>query len=283
MGIVLSAFGVLVVVLWGGYYFFKEEQEAAPILSTEADIVEPGKKDGTRSFVVFDSNFAYSGGSLYYRSGSDSAGEPVYTIVPVKEPDAFYKIASTPVVSRSSSAGFGGSGAVYAQASYVGQSASQAQSSQAQGSGSGQLGSQSSGDSSYTVSYYSDGENVYVVVSSGDTTSNPQIVPGADSDTFHTLSSEYVADDDTVYVVTVTCAGENCSVTVSVVAGADPDTFQAFANQQQVMNADCTGYVTADAQDQNYLYNNGQVVNGVSVYAIGSGGDCDNTPVLISP
>lgn len=283
MGIILAAFGVLAVVLWGGYFFFKEEQEAAPILSTEADVVQQERPRGTRSFTVFDNNFAYFGGSLYYRSGTDDAGEPLYTILPVAEPDSFQKIASVVAPPRTPGSSFIGSGSVYAQSSYMtAQNSTQSQSQTENGSQ--QLGSaQSSGQSSYTVSYYTDGENVYVVVSSGNSASTPQIIPGADPDSFHVLNSEYAADENNVYVVVVTCVGDSCSASVNIVDGADPDTFQPFPNQQQVMNADCTGYVIADAQDQNYLYNDGQVVDGVSVYLIGSGGDCDNTPVLISP
>lgn len=281
LGIILAAFGVLVLVMWGGYYFFKEDQGPAPVIIQDSERAAQEEKKATRSFVVFDSNFSYSNGSVYYRSGSDASGAPVYTLLPVAEPESFQKIATVSGSSDTDAyAGFGRD--TYAQSSYfpgqVGLSGGNQQESNTT-----QLGSASGSGGGYSVSYYTDGENVYVVVSSGGNTGTPQIVPGADPDTFEVLNSEYSSDGEHVYVIVVTCVGTSCSASVSVVGGADPDTFQPYPNQQQVMNADCTAYVLADAQDNRYLYNNGQVIEGISVYLIGSGGDCDNTPVLISP
>lgn len=294
--IFLAVFGILVVTMWGGYHIFKVEPDNAPLAPSELVTVQEdsGKVRKTRSFVVLDNSFAYSAGKVYYRSGTAQDGEPLYSILPVKDPESFSKVgsASAPAGTAHTSyiSGSGGP-STYAQSAYASQSAEPVTSGQStspqeplNAGGSTQLGSAyGTGSPEYSVSYYTDGENVYMIIESGGTTSEPQVVIGADPDTFEVLNAEYAKDDTHVYVVIVTCVGGSCSASVSIVASADPDTFQAFPNAQNVYNSDCTGYVVADSQDANHVYNNGQVVDGVSVYLIGEGGSCDDTPVLISP
>lgn len=284
VGLILAVFGILVVTIGGGYWLWREDATPPAVLAPVEEPAGTHNVRKTRSFVIYDSNFAYNGRTLYYRSGTDrGTGEPLYSIAPVANPEEFQKVGSATVPASSSSIQSGGS--TYAQAAYVGsQSGSSQQQQNAQSSGNTSLGSAlGTGSPQYSVSYYTDGENVYMVIETASGATEPQVVVGADPETFEILNAEYAVDDSHVYVVIVTCVGDSCTATISIVAAADPDTFQAFPNQQQVLNADCTGYVVADAQDQYSVFNNGQVVDGISVYLIGESGSCDDTPVLISP
>lgn len=295
-GYVIVGLAVVGALIWSGFRIFADTPTEEIPQNSQSESESRGSERETnsaRSFLVFDSNFAYSGDTVYYRSGTTSSGEPEYLPLPSANPDTFRKIGSaspqsnaTPAASQAGGGTSGSSnsllvygigfsnGTVAAQGSGQSSGVSGVQSS---------LGSTAGGGGSYSVSYYSDGQYVYMVVESSDGSSTPQIVPGADPDTFEILNAEYAADKDHVYVVIVSCTNGSCSAIVSIVESADPGTFQVFASEQELVNANCSGTVTADAQDQNYVYNNGQVVDGISVYLIGAGGDCDDTPVLISP
>lgn len=268
-----------------------ETPQATPVAQEQEEPLGTKNVRKTRSFVVLDNNFAYAGGNVYYRSGKASDGEPLYSVLPVAQPEDFHKVGEARAApGQASLASYSGSGSAYSQSAYQayvssgGSPETAPDTAPTSSGGTTALGSATgSGAPDYSVSYYTDGENVYVVVETPGGSSEPQVVVGADPDSFEVLSAEYASDDDNVYVVTVTCIGDSCSATVSIVASADPDTFQVYANDQQILNSDCTGYVTADSQDGTHVYNNGQVVYGISVYLIGQGGECDNTPVLISP
>lgn len=284
MGLLVVVFGILMATMWGGYYAFKAdpEPERAPTPLVE---VVPDSERKTRSYVILDNSFASDGGFVYYRTGSDGAGEPVYAIVRGADPETFKKVGTvSPHIpgdaSRSSTqassvvGGSGGSGQVVVQGS---QTVTQTTTQLGSAGGSGASGT------SYSITYYSDANNVYMVIESGGQTSSPQVVIGADPATFQILNAEYSKDAEHVYVIIVTCTSGVCTASVSIVASADPATFQAFPSAQNVLNSDCTGFVVADGQDANNVYNNGQIVDGVSVYLIGGGGSCDTAPVLISP
>ncbi len=283
VGLILAVFGILVVTIGGGYWLWREDATPPAVLAPVEEPAGTHNVRKTKSFVVYDSNFAYNGRTLYYRSGTDKAtGEPLYSIAPVANPEGFQRLGGA-TAPASSSSSFGGA-STYPQAAYsVGQSQPQQESQPAQSGTTGLGSALGTGSPQYSVSYYTDGENVYMVVETESGSSAPQVVVGADPDTFEVLNAEYATDESNVYVVIVTCVGDTCTATISIVASADPDTFQAFPNQQQVLNEDCSGYVIADAQDQYSVFNNGQVVDGVSVYLIGESGSCDDTPVLISP
>lgn len=290
VGILLVVIGILAAVVWGGYSIFGDEEPMPVAQQLAQDSATQEDTRATRSYVILDNSFAYSGGYVYYKSGESSAGEPTYSIVPQADPATFQKIgsasppqpASRPASGGSGAAG-GGSGSVTTGSGSSGQST--ASQSISQGSTQSELGSigGSGGGSTYSVTYYSDENNVYVTVETDGQTSEPQVIVGADPDTFEILNAEYAKDNEHVYVIIVTCIGGTCSASVSVVESADPDTFQAYPNSQNVLNSNCSGYVVADGQDAYHVYNNGQVVDGISVYLIGTGGTCDDTPVLISP
>lgn len=288
VGLLLVVFAILVVTIWGGYYIFKGEPEEvrAPTPLVEAEPTGQKNVRATRSFVILDGGFAYTPSAVYYESGSDTDGEPLYTILAGADPKTFEKIGTVapPQSSSASTAQSSGSGSGPAGSGVSGSqsapSVSQQSNTQTQ---LGSAGGSGTAGTPYSITFYSDSDTVYMVITSGGETSTPQIVPGADPDTFAILNAEYSKDENSVYVIIVTCTDGTCTAVVSIVAGADPDTFQAFPSTQSVMNSDCTGYVAADGQDANNVYNNGQVVDGVSVYLIGQGGNCDNTPVLISP
>lgn len=285
IGLLLVVFGILVVTMWGGYYMFKAdpEPERAPTPLVE---VVPGSERKTRSYVILDNNFASGGGFVYYNSGTDSEGEPIYAVVRGADPETFKKIGTVAPHIPGGASGNSTQVAPILGGSSGSASQTVSPSTPTQPSGPTQLGSaggSGAAGTSYSVTYYSDENNVYMVIESGGQTSSPQIVVGADPETFQILNAEYSKDAEHVYVIIVTCDGGVCSASVSIVASADPDTFQAFPSSQNVLNSDCTGYVVADGQDANNVYNNGQIVDGVSVYLIGGGGNCDDTPVLISP
>jgi hypothetical protein len=282
VGLLLVVFGILVITIGGGYWLWREDTAPPPVLGP---VVQPEGTQNvrkTRTFVVYDSNFAYNGTTLYYRSGKDrTTGEPLYSVAPVRAPEKFEKVGSATVPASSSNSLSGSS--TYSQSSYSAGTSQSQQSQQTLGGTTGLGSALGTGSPQYSVSYYTDGENVYMVIETESGASAPQVVVGADPETFQILNAEYAKDESHVYVVIVSCAGDTCTATISIVASADPDTFQAFPNTQQVLNTDCTGYVSADAQDQYSVFNNGQVVDGISVYAIGESGSCDDTPVLISP
>ena len=289
IGLLLVVFGILVVTMWGGYYMFKADPVPERAPTPLVEVVPDGDVRKTRSYVILDNSFATGGGFVYYKTGSDSEGEPIYSVVRGADPETFKKVGTVAPhipggVARSSTqtsalaGGSGGSGQEVAQGSQP--------VSQTQTGGTTQLGSaggSGAAGTSYSITYYSDANNVYMVIESGGQTSTPQVVVGADPNTFQILNAEYSKDAAHVYVIIVTCTSGVCTASVSIVASADPATFQAFPSAQNVLNSDCTGYVVADGQDANSVYNNGQIVDGVSVYLIGGGGSCDNTPVLISP
>lgn len=267
---------------------FKAEPESERAPTPLVEVV-PDNERKTRSYVILDNSFASGGGYVYYKTGSDSAGEPVYAVVRGADPETFKKVGTVsphipggaPRSSAQTSSLVGGSSGSAQEVAQSSQTVTQTQSS-----GPTQLGSaggSGAAGTSYSITYYSDANNVYMVIESGGQTSSPQVVVGADPDTFQILNAEYSKDAEHVYVIIVTCTDGVCSATVSIVASADPATFQAFPSAQNVLNSDCTGYVVADGQDANNVYNNGQIVDGVSVYLIGGGGYCDDTPVLISP
>jgi len=273
-GLMLVVIAILVITIGGGYWLFKADpepiREATPLVETQENAGKGVR--ATRSFVILDGGaYAYTSSHVYWRSGTDESGEALYTEIPGADPESFEKIGT--VAPRQQSSGSGGSGGPTSASQGSAQSTTQ--------TGASQIGT--AGSTSYSITFYSDNNNVYITVTSGGQTSSPQIVAGADPDSFQILNAEYSKDDTYVYVVIVTCVGGSCSAVVSIVPGADPDTFQAFPSPQNVLNTDCTAYVVADGQDANHVYNNGVVVDGVSVYLIGQSGDCSDTPVLISP
>lgn len=300
VGIVLVLGSVLVPIVWVVYAIFIKSDEAPVVQESAPEVQQTSSKavSATRMSVIFDGNIGFDSSFVYYRSGVDNAGAPVYTPVPQAKVESFKKLGTViPPASKESSnifssgasvvfTGGGNSSSAQNSSSVTSSSASSPVSeSQSESQSQSEIGSLSdtSGGTSYSITYYADDENVYMVIESGGVVSTPQIVSGADPDTFQILSTEYAKDESHVYVILVTCIGDVCTATVSIIASADPTSFQAFPSEQSVLNADCTGYVTADSQDAYHVFNNGQVVDGISVYLIGGGGSCDDTPVLISP
>lgn len=272
-GLLLLVFCILAGVMWGTYYLFKADEAPAraptPLVETAEQLEPKGGVNvrATRSFVILDGAMAFTPLAVYFRSGTDTDGEPLYTRLEGADPSTFETIGTAvpplpPPAPAPQPVGISqGFGITYVGFTEVGEETG----------------------TPYSVTFYRDEDTVYMVVESGGSSSPPQVVVGADPDTFQILTAEYSKDDTQVFVVVVTCSGGTCTGTVSVVVGADPETFLAFPNTQSVMNSDCTGYVFADSQDANNVFNNGQVVDGVSVYLIGQNGECDDTPQLISP
>jgi hypothetical protein len=274
-GLLITVVLILVVTMGGGYYLFKADEPVArdggPLVESPSEETPQaalsgakGKVRATRSFVILDGGMVYTPFAVYYESGTDTDGEPLYTAVPSADPETFQVIgrAPPPPPPKPVTTFSQGYGQVF--------------------SGVAQ-GDPGESDIPYSITFYSDDESVYMVVATEGQTNAPQIVAGADPSTFQILSAEYSKDINHVYVVIVHCVLDTCAGTITIVAGADPATFQAFPTAQSVMNSDCTGYVIADSQDANHVFNNGQIVDGVSVYLIGENGECDDTPQLVSP
>lgn len=137
-------------------------------------------------------------------------------------------------------------------------------------------------DTNAQVTYYRDDDQVFVQVDTldtiGGTTTQVQVVT-ADPASFQILDDTYAKDDTNVYLVSWVCQGEDCTLVLDIVFGADPETFHTF-QETQVPQSDGTGSVTADAQDATHVFDNGVIVD--TVITPGSQ-DVDTTPKLISP
>ena len=266
--------GGLTIVLAGFWFFGGDDPQVVPQQDNRQEVLAEVEVAGTRtsrSIVTFDNKFGFSGGSVFYWSDMSASGEKQYKELVGADAGTFQKIGTAAPSSGVADTQPSSSGV-------IGQGQSTGQTPLGFSSGS----TESSGIS-YSITFYSDDNTVYIVVESGGQTSAPVVIAGADPDSFQILNVEYVKDEDWVYIIEVVCSGLTCVADVSVVEGADPDTFQAFPNATEVLSTDCSAYVTVDGQDQFQMFNNGEAVDGVSVYLIGKSGRCDDTPVLISP
>ncbi len=97
--------------------------------------------------------------------------------------------------------------------------------------------------------FYMDSQHVYFF-----TGTSIEILQGADPGSFQVLSPTYAKDDNNVYVIHTTCDDTGtCTGTVTVIPGANPDTFQTF-HDTTVPDPDGSGTVKIDAKDDSNIY-----------------------------
>lgn len=97
--------------------------------------------------------------------------------------------------------------------------------------------------------FYVDSQHVYFF--SG---TSMQILQGADPNSFQVLSPTYAKDNNNVYVVHTECdTNGDCTGTVTVIPGANPDTFDTF-HDTTVPDPDGSGTVVIDAKDDHNIY-----------------------------